>query len=258
LRPQYLSQEAIGDKAWQLLQLWVSRSQGQLEVPINIDRFINEHLKIPVLYAVLESTPRGVPLAKTNHPRIGEPCRITVNETLVGTLFANTPGLERTTLAHEAGHCVFHVDYSRASQLELFADKRSSLENHYSTQASVDPDSLDILRKMFADKDEWWREWQAHTFMRHILMPGTLIRNAIAVEPVLTWPVLYRLRERFDVTISALAVHLKSLRYIHLSGSLIEDRRSRSPSLPHITLDVDDYRVGLYSQHNDALAGQRY
>jgi hypothetical protein len=232
LKPRFLSREDIAESAWQMLQEWSYQRQEQLTVPIDIDRFINEHLNIPVLYGELETLGEGVPLAKATDPSIQEPCRITVNEDLVDTVFAEYPGLERTTLAHEAGHCVFHVNHSRAAQLEMPFGESEPPPVHYAVQELIDPESMAKLHALIPDKDHWWREWQAHTFMRYILMPKALILEEVALAATLDWPTLYRLRSYFDVTISALAVHLQELRCISIDNKRVIDRRGESPRLP--------------------------
>lgn len=214
-----------------MLQVWAHSNHESLELPIPIDRFINEHLDIPVHYAQLDALPGVIPLAMTNQPSKDEPCRITVNESLLDTLFAETLGLERTTLAHEAGHCVFHIDHARSNQLELELPGLSIPEKHITTLATLNTKSLQDLRLIVPDEDTWWREWQAHTFMRYILMPHAFVRDVITDISVLNWPALYRLRDHFDVTISAVVVHLQTLGLIQVvNGQVIDKRRTQSLS----------------------------
>ncbi len=67
-----------------------------------------EHLDIPVHYAQFDALPGVIPLAMTNQPSKDEPCRITVNESLSDTLFAETLGFgERTTLPMRQGIASF-------------------------------------------------------------------------------------------------------------------------------------------------------
>jgi hypothetical protein len=78
--------------------------------------------------------------------------------------------------------------------------------------------------------DDYWREWQAFTFMRHILMPRTLIQPMLVGDRFLHWSGpggLYDLRDRLEVTISALVVHLNKLGFIEVDANRqIHDRRA--------------------------------
>jgi hypothetical protein len=232
LKTRFLKEKDIADIAWQSLQEWSNGNQEAIKLPIDIDRFINEHLKIPILYALIEHRPDGIPLARTNHPSIDEPCRITVNEGLLGSFFAMTPGLERTTLAHEAGHCVLHVDHSRSAQLELLLETPNVPNSHFISTNVTEPDSYDAFRAKFTDEDQWWREWQAHAFMRHILMPKSLLLPELVLRPTLNWPALFDLRDQFDVTISAIIFHLRTLKYIWVADQGVIDLRRNANNLP--------------------------
>ncbi len=70
------------------------------------------------------------------------------------------------------------------------------------------------------------RETQAHKFMGYLLMPAPLVRDAVAGVDLMQWPELYRLRDLFRVTISALTIRLEQLGrlYVDPNGTLHPSR----------------------------------
>lgn len=114
--------------------------------------------------------PRGERLivSKLVQPSFGLPGRMVLNNVLLETTFDQRPGLERTATAHEVGRAVFHVEPGRLHQLSLALD--------LSEDFLRDPDSLTsrlarALERVGTQGDDWWREWQAHTFMRFSCVP---------------------------------------------------------------------------------------
>lgn len=113
-------------------------------------------------------------------------------------------GLYNTVLAHEVGHWVLHVD---VADLGL-----------QPTLPGTGIDSRFIYRKTGPNKTI---EWQAHKFMGYLTMPHSLLRNYIETEDLCDWSSLYYLRDKFDVTISALTMRLKSLGLIYVDDKKI-------------------------------------
>ena len=81
----------------------------------------------------------------------------------------------RSTIAHEAGHCLLHAHlFALSETLPLFAD-------------NSDPNAPKVLcRDLGSDSGvtrpyngEWW-EFQANMAMGHLLMPAPLVRKAAA------------------------------------------------------------------------------
>lgn len=107
-------------------------------------------------------------------------------------LFERTPGLERYTLGHEAGHRVLHIDPASDLQLGL----------ELTTESQV------ILCRI---GDETRREIQAERFSAFLLMPEDLVRSAAAIVDTRVWPDVYRLRDTFDVSVTAMKNRLRQL-----------------------------------------------
>ena len=59
-------------------------------------------------------------------------------------------------------------------------------------------------------------------------MPRALIEEEIRKIDRTSWPALYRLRERFDVTISALVVRLQQLDLLYVKGKQLFEHRDQA------------------------------
>lgn len=119
--------------------------------------------------------------------------KIYLNESQRG-LFDETPGLERFTIAHELGHLELHVDRAHQRQADL---------------GLVDT-TADVLCR---DGDRRPREFQAELFGATLLMPEDLIRRHVASASTRNWSTLYRLRERFAVSVTAMKNRIRDLGY---------------------------------------------
>jgi hypothetical protein len=219
----YLSARDIEERAEQVLAEYARRSGRPIAHPIPIDRIVDQVFDLPVLWEEIPPSRGKVHPSKLVQPSLGSPARIVLNEALLDSAFRQHPGLERTALAHEAGHAAFHLERSGGQQLGLgFSDpvERPSFESDLGDLT----DGLDRALAMRGPVgDDWWREWQAHTFMRFVLMPRRLLLPLLEDGGYCRWignGGLYDLRNRFDVTISALVVHLAKLGYAR-----VDDRR---------------------------------
>lgn len=110
------------------------------------------------------------------------------------SLFDETRGLERFTVAHELGHLELHVN--RAHQ-------------HQAGLGLVDT-TADVLCR---DGDRRPREFQADLFGATLLMPEDLLRRHVASASTRNWPTVYRLRDRFEVSVTAMKNRLRDLGY---------------------------------------------
>lgn len=224
MKPDYLSTADVEARAEQFLADYTFRTAKAIEIPIPIERVVDHLLDIPVLWESIPSREGRVIASKLTQPAPGTPACIVLNEDLRHGKFQEFPGLERTALAHEAGHAVLHLDHGRIYQLGLGVIVPGD-NDVFSSEAErfIHANRLaEALAARGPVGDDWWREWQAHTFMRFVLMPRRLLLPLLEGDGVLQWRGvggLYDLRDRFGVTISALTVHLAKL------GILQVDRR---------------------------------
>lgn len=106
-------------------------------------------------------------------------------------------GFQQSTLAHEIGHWVLHVNQEEvdraAKQLDLIACRGASK-----------------LLKIESI------EWQAQYFATCLLMPRYILEEKRIGRDLTKWADLYALAEELGVTISNLKHRLKDLGWIHI------------------------------------------
>lgn len=220
MKPAYLSSDDIEARAEHLLAEYERRARRPLPYPVPIERIVNRVLDLPVLWAPIPACNGREIVSKITQPTLDSPSHIVLNEDLLPTKFRDCPGLEQTALAHEAGHAVFHIEHGRRQQLGLGLtvaedDVAFASEAHGLTDGFAEAVERGVIAARGPIGDDWWREWQAHTFMRFVLMPQRLLLPVIAEGGYQSWSGrngLYDLRQRFGVTISTLTVHLEKLR----------------------------------------------
>lgn len=136
--------------------------------PIRIDRFVEKRFGV---HADYQELPEGV-LGLTRFSS-GGVSELVVSKTLdsEGTLVAQRR--IRTTLAHEAGHALFHTHlFVLSPRRLLFGD-------------SSDPDQPKVLCREGADGsrqiryDGHWWEFQANCAIGGLLLPSRLLREAL-------------------------------------------------------------------------------
>ena len=202
---KFLSDTQLEGMAARLLRRYDSQYGAVSNPPVPVERILEDVLDLSILWDDILEPPNQSILAAL------DPGSKTVvfNESR-RTLLTETPGLYYTVLAHEAGHWEIHVDHGHLAQPSLpnFGQDYSCL--YRSTGPSQD-----------------LREVQAHRFMGFLLMPSNLLMEAVKDVDLLSWPVLYGLRERFQVTITALKVRLErlGLLYVTEDGELYPSRQ---------------------------------
>lgn len=124
-------------------------------------------------------------------------------------------GFEQSTLAHEIGHWVLHVNQDEADgfveQLEL------SLGNDANEQPFLCRNvSEQQIYKITHKTQDDWREWQAQYFASCLLMPRHILEEKRKSRDLTKWPHLYAIRDELGVTISNLTNRFKDIGWIHL------------------------------------------
>ena len=202
---KFLSDPQLEGKATRLLRCYDALYGAVSSPPVPVERILEDVLDLSILWDDISEPPNQSILAAL------DPGSKTVvfNESR-RTLLTDTPGLYYTVLAHEAGHWDVHVDHGHLAQPTLpnFARDFSCL-----------------YRSSGPGQD--LREVQAHRFMGFFLMPSNLLMEAVRDVDLLSWPMLYGLRDRFQVTITALKVRLErlGLLYVTEDGELYPSRQ---------------------------------
>ena len=192
---RYLPDARIEERAIRLLNRYESKFGTVVKPPIPVEEIADGLLELGILWdsvseAVGTSTLAGLEpherMIKFNEPR--------------RQVFEETPGLYHTVLGHEIGHWELHVDYNLAAQQQL-PDLDQSYECLYQESTCTSGP----------------KETQAHRFMGFLLMPSGLLWEAVRDVELTSWPNLYRLRELFEVTISALTIRLERLGVLYVA-----------------------------------------
>lgn len=146
---------------------------------------------------------------------------IILNEKHVA-LFEEKPGLERSTLGHEAGHWEFHIDKGALEHPCLFERHRGLSHRRNSGKGELEvfggagcaAQYLDAVRR----RDTSEEERVVNRFAAALSMPKRLIQQSRNECNFLVWKELYELAPQFGVNISALSVRLQQLGLIYIDG----------------------------------------
>ena len=202
---KFLSDPQLEGMATRLLLRYDSLYGAVSSPPVPVERILEDVLDLSILWDDISEHPHQSILAAL------EPGSKTVvfNESR-RMLLTDTPGLYYTVLAHEAGHWEVHVDHGHLAQRPL---------------PNLGRDFSCLYRSSGPGQD--LREVQAHRFMGFLLMPSNLLMEATRDVDLLSWPTLYGLRDRLQVTITALKVRLErlGLLYVTEDGELYPSRQ---------------------------------
>lgn len=230
MKPAFLSERDIEQRAAFVLSQYERQTGIVVQEPVPIEQIVDVTLDVPILWKPIPAIRGDQPAGKFVQPTLTKPACIVLNEDLLDTVFAATPGFERTTLAHEVGHAVLHSESHRSQQLDLGLVLDEPAREIVSTVADLESGLQRAITLRGPAGDDYWREWQAFTFMRYFLMPRALVQSMLIGDQFLHWSgpaSLYDLRDRLGVTISALVVHLSKLGFIQVDEQRqIHDRRA--------------------------------
>ena len=192
---QYLPDARIEAKAVRLVNRYESEYDTVTGPPIPVEEIADNLLELGILWGSVAEAAGTTTLAGL------EPSErmIKFNECR-RQVFEETPGLYNTVLGHEIGHWELHVDHNLAAQQGL-----PNLDQHYEC----------LYQESTCTKGP--KEIQAHRFMGFLLMPTSLLWEAVRDIELTSWPNLYKLRDFFDVTISALTIRLEQLGILYVA-----------------------------------------
>lgn len=142
-------------------------------------------------------------------------------------LFAEKPGLERSTIGHEAGHWDIDIDRTSLHHPVLPGfERRSALVARHKSDREIleevlnravhDDRYFELYRQLTTGMDAPEVKSAVDRYQSSLLMPSWLIREAVREIDVTHWPDLYALAERAQVTISNLVVRLHRLHVIYI------------------------------------------
>jgi hypothetical protein len=184
----------IEEKANLLLTRFEEQYGRILNPPVPVDRIIEYYLDLSILWDVIEDTDEEKILGCLE----ASEKRIILNERHM-THFEEYIGTEAYTKAHEVGHWDLHiVKEGDAVQLPLLL-------------------AVDERNVLCRDNRKDTREIQAEMYAAYLLMPHTLIKGEIEGKDLANWPTLYKLKDAFGVTITALTKRLTRLGLVYIA-----------------------------------------
>jgi hypothetical protein len=138
-------------------------------------------------------------------------------------LFDEKPGLERSTIGHEAGHWELDIDRAalghptlpgidlRPHVVNRHAGKTGRLIEVLFNKAMHDQRALQLYKQLTAGQDSPEVRSAVDRYQSALLMPSWLIREAEQRYDFTRWTDLYALADEAQVTISNLKVRLQRL-----------------------------------------------
>jgi len=205
-----------------------------LSAPIPIDLIAEKVLGLDFLWEPIDELPGEKILGGI----IAKKRLIVLNENRK-TLFTEKPGVERSTKGHEMGHWDLFIDKSSLDHPTLFDVEGNGPFAYRSSPAGEvavikalysDAEGQELLRKIHARTDEPDEARAVNRYAAALSMPADMIRADAMKIDRLHWPNLYRLAEKYGVTISALRVRLEQLGllYVDEHGKLYGSRDAAS------------------------------
>ena len=192
---KFLSDAQLEGMANRLLGRYESLYGAVSRPPIPVERILEDVLDLNILWDKIPEPPGQSILAE-----LDSGLKTVVFNESRRTLITETPGLYHTILAHEAGHWEAHVDHALLAQSPL-----PGFEHHMRC----------LYQRSGPGQDP--RELQAHRFMGFLLMPSPILLEAARDADLQIWPALYKLRDLFQVTISALRIRLERLGLVYVT-----------------------------------------
>lgn len=142
-------------------------------------------------------------------------------------LFEEKPGLERSTIGHEAGHWDIDIDRAHLAHPTLTGidlgphvvhrhSRNSDLLIKVLDRALKDDRAYRLYKKLTDGQDAPEVRSAVDRYQSALLMPAWLVREAQARYDLTSWPDLFRLAGEAQVNITNLVVRLQRLKLIYV------------------------------------------
>ena len=195
---------------------------GSVEFPVPVEQIIERILGLDFDWIDIEEQ-QGEQILGGLVP---EQRRIVLNSRHLD-LFESKPGLERSTIGHEAGHWDIDIDRTSLHHPTLpgfdFTDEvvhRHGTEKEILVEvlnrAVYDDRYFGLYRELTAGQDPPEVKSAVDRYQSSLLMPAWLIRREVESVDLTQWRNLYELAEKAEVTISNLVVRLHRMDLIYI------------------------------------------
>jgi len=218
---KFYRNDAIEERAEQRIAELEALLGGPVKPPISLELIAEHLLGLDILWEGIEELP-----GELIYGGLRMDVKIIVlNEARRG-LFEVKPGLERSTKGHEMGHWDLFGRGDQPGQLVMFQDdarfvRRSTPGGDVRVMKALikTPEGQELLRQIQKRADDPDEARAVNRYAAALSMPRRLITEEAVKIGRRTWPPLYRLAERFEVSITALTVRLKQLNLLYIDNN---------------------------------------
>ena len=222
-RLKYLKNEVIEDVTAKRIREYEAKVSVTVQLPVPIEKIVEQVLGLNLDWDEIEEQPGEQILGGL----IAVERKIVLNEKHL-PLFEAKPGLERSTIGHEAGHWDIDIDRARINHptfpgfeiqpaiVKRNAKKADKLIEVLFSRAMHDERAYRLYKKITEGQDAPEVRSAVDRYQSAILMPAWLMKEAEARFDILNWRDLYRLTEEAQVNITNLTVRLQRLGVIYL------------------------------------------
>lgn len=221
--------DRIEEQAYVRLRQLRQRGIWNGDPPIPLDFVVEHLLNLRICWEVIEEEP-GETIFACLRPASRE---IVVNESHL-SIFRDQPGLERFSIAHEAGHADVFALVREADQIPLFpripyhpqrrtATNGEVLSLHARLRAIPQPMRTEVMRGLAALEREQRAAGVDSPMERRgvdhyaavLLMPAGEVRSAVIEAQLASRRDIAELAGLFKVSFTAMRIRLEELRLIH-------------------------------------------
>jgi hypothetical protein len=205
----YLSRDDVEERAASMLRRYGREAGRQVTPPVEVDLIGEMLCGLRWEYDLIEDESTLAALYPESQV-------VTLNE-LFADRFKEVSGFDRFTKGHEVGHWVLHVDDLGDSSPPLDA-------------------GTDGERVFCRDGSDDWTERQADWFAAGLLMPEPQLKEAVSGYDSMSWTIIEKLSEQFDVSKEAMKVRLEQLGLAYVDEETGRVYRSRGEAQGQQTL----------------------
>lgn len=219
---RFLRNEAIEQITADRIRQYETKTGETVRFPVPVENIVEQVLGLHFDWDEIEEQPGELILGGLDAKnRV-----ILLNEKHLA-LFEEKPGLERSTIGHEAGHWDVDIDRSKLDQPSLFEGVESPVLHRHASKSSrvievllakaqQDERAYRLYKQMTAGQDTPEQKSAVDRYQSALLMPEWLIWEAAEKIDVTSWRELYRLAEEVQVNISNLVTRLRRLKLIYI------------------------------------------
>lgn len=215
---KFYRNDAIEERAEQRIVELEKLLGKPVEPPISLELIAEHLLGLDILWEEIEELPGELIFGGLRMDQ-----KLIVMNERRRVLFEEKPGLERSTKGHEMGHWDLFGTGDQPGQLVMFEEDARFVRRSTPTgdvrvmQALIKtPEGQELLRQIQKRADDTDEARAVNRYAAALSMPKRLITEEALKIDRRSWPPLYRLAERFEVSITALTVRLKQLNLLYI------------------------------------------